>query len=252
MVSTITLPLAAVDILAEQLKLDVRQYPFDIPRFGETPEERARIAHQVRADMERFGLASAGRPEPEVEDALYLLCSSEVSVSAAGLLDVRSGRQLAARVVATGEVGVVGVLEGQSLRMTFMCPDDLPGACADLLPDAPPGAGRPVSIPRTRGGRHGRSEPAGEPDEQIRAAEAITARPKFGVGHYVITSTDRRGRRARLPALGWLDTDRGRYTVLGERSPDGYEVITYAPAGKEQIAVRIGELLARVRPGEPN
>src|SRR5437763_115744 len=145
------------------------------------------------------------------------------------------------------------MLDGQGLRMNFMSPDDLPGVCVDLIPDAPPGVGPPVSIPVLRGGRHSRGEQPGSDEQprsdgQFRTAESITARPRFRVGHYVVTGADRRGRRARLPALGWLDTDRGRYTVLGEQGSDGHDVITYAPADKERIAALISELLGRVRP----
>jgi hypothetical protein len=242
MVDTITLSIPAVDVLGEQLNLQVRQYPFEIPRVGESPEERDRVVQQVGDELESVGLARSGRPEPEVEDALYLLCSSEVSVAAAGLLDVRTGQRLAARVVATGEVGVVGVIDGRGLRMDFMAPDDLPGVCVDLLPDAPPGAGEPTRAVAT--GRSGQSQAEAE---GLRAVEAMTARPKFRIGHYVVTSTDRRGRRGRLPGLTWFDTDRGRYTLAGERSADGLEVLTCAPADKPRIAERIGALLDRAR-----
>lgn len=134
MVDTITLSVPAVDVLGEQLDLDVRQYPFEIPRLGESPEERDRVVRGVHQELAAAGLGGSGRPEPEVEDALYLLSSSEISVAAAGLLDVRSGHRLAARVVATGEVGVVGLIDARGLRMSFMSPDDVAGMCADLLP----------------------------------------------------------------------------------------------------------------------
>jgi hypothetical protein len=243
MVETITLSIPAVDVLGEQLNLNVRQYPFEIGRIGETPDERQHVVRQVWSELEKAGLAGEGQPEPEVEDGLYLLCSSEVSIAAAGLLDVRTGHRLAARVVATGEVGVVGVLDGRGLRMSFLAPDDLPTACADLLPDAPPGAGDAVTGPAVRSGR------GPEADGGLRVIEAIMARPKFRIGHYSVASSGRRGRRARLPGLTWFDNDRGRYTLLGEPTPDGPPSLTCAPADKSRVASQIARLLDRARQG---
>lgn len=226
MVDTIALSLPAVDVLAEQLNLDVRQYPFELPRAG----EHGRGPGQVFGELEAAGLAAEGRPEPEVEDALYLLCGSELSVAAAGLLDVRSGQRLAARVVATGEVGVVGVLDGRGLRMDFLDPQDMPGVCADLLPPAAAGPGQPV-----------RAEGADAPG--ARELAEITGRPKSRLGHFLVTGAGRRGGRAGKPELTWFDNDLGRFTLLGETAPDGLESLTCAPADRAALVERIAALL---------
>ncbi len=235
MVDTITLSVPAVDVLAAHLNLHVRQYPFEIPRAGAS--ERERVVPRVWEELEASGLATSGRTEPEVEDALYLLCSAEVSIAAAGLLDVRAGHRLAARVVATGEVGVAGVMTRQGLRMDFMAPDDLPAVAADLLPDAPPGAGEVVTAPVEQG-------PESEP---MRAIGAVTGTTKHRLGHFVVTSTGRRGQRARLPGLAWFDTDHGRYTLLGERGEEG-ETLTCTPVDRGLIATQISGLLDHARP----
>lgn len=239
MVETITLSIPAVDVLGEQLNLAVRQYPFEIPRVGESAEDRNRLVHQVWHELENAGLARSGRPEPEVEDALYLLSGSEVSIAAAGLLDVRAGHRLAARVVATGEVGVVGVIDGGGLRMSFLAPDELPRACADLLPDAPPGPGEPVRAvaDRTRG------HPADADIDGLPGLRAVTAGRKHRLGHFVV-SGGRRGPRDRVPNLVWFDNERGRYCLQGERA-DGQDVVTCAPADKQHLAGRLASLLDR-------
>lgn len=235
MVDTITLSIPAADVLSEQLNLQVRQYPFEFPWFTEGPEERARFVERVQAELESFGLTRDGRPEPEVEDALYLLCSSELSIAVAGL-DVRSGQRLAARVVATGEVGVVGVVDHRGLlRMTFLPPDDLATACVDLLPDAPPGAGRAVSALIGRGA-----------DEQVRE---ITGRPKFRLGHFVLSTNDRGRRRTDHPGLAWMDTDRGRYSLLGETTPEGQLSLTCTPVDKAKLAGQLALLVGRAQQG---
>ncbi|MCI2422610.1 ESX secretion-associated protein EspG [Saccharopolyspora sp. K220] len=242
MVETITLSVPAVDVLGEQLNLTVRQYPFELPRVGELAEDRNRLVHQVWHELESTGLARNGRPEPEVEDALYLLCSSEVSIAAAGLVDVRAGHRLAARVVATGEVGVVGVLDGRGLRMSFLAPDALPRACADLLPDAPPGIGDAVRAVADRSNGH----PTDADIDGLAELRAITSRQKFRLGHFVVSGARRGGPRGRVPNLIWFDNDHGRYAMQGERS-DGQDVVTCRPSDKPRIAGQLAALLDRTR-----
>jgi hypothetical protein len=231
MVDTITLSLPAVDVLTEQLHLNVRQYPFELPRIAGEERQRARV--RILEELERNGLADARGPQPEVEDALHLLCGAELTVAVAGVLDLRTGWPLTARVVVTGEVALVGVLDGRGLRMDFLTPDSVPSVCADLLPDAPPGSGSQISV-----GADGASRPDSEGARDLRA---LLARPKFRIGHYVPTSADRGGRRARLPGLTWFDNDRGRYLLRG--GPDG---LTCLPAGKARIAEHVDALLHRV------
>ena len=232
MVETIALSVPAVDVLGEQLRLDVRQYPFEIPRHGRDAGEREQLARRVWSELEAAGLAESGHPEPEVEDALYLLSGSELSIAAAGLVDVHAGAPLAARVVATGEVGVVGVLGPRGLLMSFTAPDELPARCAELLPEVPAGLGAPVrASARDTGAAMG-------------AVAAVTERATLRIGHYVVTGSDRRGRRYQLPGLTWFDNDRGRYVLTSEQDAGG-EVLVCAPADRGGIAQRIAGLLER-------
>lgn len=239
MVDTITLSVPAMDVLAEQLNLNIRQYPFVLPRLGESPEERRRLVEQVEAELAASGLADARGPQPEIEDALYLLCSSQVAIAAAGVLDLRTGQPLTARVVATGEVGLVGVLDGRSLRMEFLAPDDLPRACVDLLPDAPPGAGGPVRATAEDAGAPAPEQARGGADG-IQHLRGLIGRPKFRIGHFLVTTADRRGRRGRLPGLTWFDNDLGRYLLQGDARG-----LSCLPADKGRIADQIGSLLGR-------
>lgn len=238
MVETITLSIPAADLLAEQLNLAVRQYPLDIPRGG--PRERAQVASRVWEELEHNGLARAGRPEPEVEDALYLVCGSELAIAAAGLLDVSTGHRLAARVVATGEVGVVATLDVRGLRMTFLAPDELPWACADLLPNCPPGAGRDVRAVADRSqGVSADTDIAG-----LAGLTEIAGVPKTRLGHYLVTNTDHRGKRSRVGNLIWFDTARGRYAMWGERSGQA-DVVQGGPVDRDRLAERLTGMLRR-------
>ena len=234
MVEAIALSLPAVDALAEQLRIDVRQYPFEIPRLGRDAAERERFARQAQQELEQAGLASGGHPEPEVEDALYLLASSELAVAAAGLVDVGSGTPLAARVVATGEVAVAGVMGPRGLRMSYANPDELPARCAELLPEVPAGLGGPVRAPVDDAGA------------AMGALTAVTERVKLRLGHFAVTGTGPAGQRVRVPGLSWFDNDRGRYVLTAE--PDGAgRALVCAPADRGGIAQRIGAMLEEVR-----
>ncbi|MFR9728542.1 ESX secretion-associated protein EspG [Saccharopolyspora sp. MS10] len=234
MVDTIALSPPAVDVLGEHLDLDVRQYPFELGRPEASAEERAQLVRRVWGELEAAGLAADGRLEPEVEDALYLLCGSEVSIAAAGLLDVRTGQRLAARVVATGEVGVAGVLDGRGLRLDFLDPHDLPEVCADLLPQAPAAPGEPVRAERAA---------------RSRVMEEIVGRPRFRIGHFQLAGARRGGTPVEVPGLTWFDNDLGRFILAGEVFPDGREVLTCAPAGRGAVVDRLADLLSRLARG---
>ncbi|NYH79066.1 hypothetical protein FHR84_002400 [Actinopolyspora biskrensis] len=245
MVETITLSLPAVDVLGAHLKLDVRRYPFEIPPPRETRRERDELARQVWGELESTGLAVAGNPEPEVADALYLMCSSEVSIAAAGLLDVRNGQRLAARAVSTGEVGLLGVVTPRGLQLDFMDPGALPEVCARLLPQAPPGRGKPVRVPvellraRARGSAEGQHADPTEPELLARAY-------KYRIGHFVVSGTDEHGGRLRTPGLMWFDTDQGRY-LMRHGEPSEGEVLDCTPLDHRGLTAQLANSLARVR-----
>lgn len=235
MVDTITLSIPAVDVLAEQLELAVRQYPLDVPRGGEA--ERARARPRVWEELEHNGFARGGRPEPEVEDALYLLSGSEFAVAAAGLLDVSRGQRLAARVVATGEVGLVGLLDPRGLRMTFIDPERVPWACAELLPDAPAGPGQRARAVADRS----RGVPADEDIEGLGPLSALTAAPRTRLGHFLVTSGDDRGQPRRAGNVIWFDTARGRYALWGERGQA--DVVEAEPADRQRLAEHLAGMV---------
>jgi hypothetical protein len=238
MVETITLSAPAVDLLGEQLNLAVRRYPYELPRIAELPEGPDQVSRRVWQELESANLARNGRPEPEVEDALYLLCTSEVSIAAAGLLDVRVGHRLSARVVATGEVGVLGVYDGRALHMTFLAPNALPRAAADLLPDAPVGGAAPVTAVADR--RSG--PPADAGITGLAELRAVASRPKLRYGHFVVAGPS----GTRVPNLIWFDTDQGRYALRGERT-EAEDALACQPADKPTIAAELAELLDLAR-----
>ncbi|GDY31370.1 ESX secretion-associated protein EspG [Gandjariella thermophila] len=253
---SISLPVAAVDILWEQLRLGGPVFPFEIPHHGRTYEERARIRAAVLADLESRRLAHRGRVEPEVEDALTLLARSRSAVSAIALLDTTSERKLLARAGATGERAVLAVLDERALRLDRLRAVDLVAAVVGLLPKVPAGAGHSVTIspavdmPRPahenlmRGGAPRRASHAA----QLGVAQEIMRRPRLRVGQFAAYAMDRNGHVLRSPELAWFDVESGRYVILSTRARDGHDWVTIAPAGSRQIARQLGEMLAAVSP----
>ncbi|PRW63586.1 ESX secretion-associated protein EspG [Actinopolyspora mortivallis] len=243
MVETINLSLSAVGVLGAQLNLDVRQYPFEFPPTGGTPEERDELTRRVWAELESAGLASGGEPEPEVADALYLMCSSEVSVAAAGLLDIRGGLRLAARAVSTGEVGVVGVITAHGLRLDFMDPETLPEVCVRLLPRAPAGRGGPVRVPvealRMRARNTGEDRDTGPTEPEL-----LARAPKYRIGHFVVSGNE--GEASRLPGIVWFDTEHGRYSMRRVDASEG-EVLDCSPVDHRGLVAQLTDSLDRVR-----
>src|SRR5437879_4164084 len=97
MTNSFTLSPEAADILSEDLSLNLRQFPLEIPHFGATLDERARIRTKVWSDLEGRRLSERGRAEPEVEQALKLLHNADITVAVTSL-EVKPEKVLRARV----------------------------------------------------------------------------------------------------------------------------------------------------------
>jgi hypothetical protein len=256
MVASITLSFAAVDILGEMLRLNVRPFPFEIPYVGKTDEERSHIRAGVLRDLESRGLADGRGFEPELVDRLSLLAGSDVAVTAIAMLDVASERVLTARAAASGQLAVLAVAQEDSLRLDPIRSTSLIAETVALIPQERPGPGQTVSLSlaESRSGGSSSSDDSsgggilqsysgGGKSQQLRAVEAMFARPRLRVGQFAVHVRDRRGRLQRGPELEWFDTDAGRYFSQTQRRGDGGDYTTFAPADSSRIGHRLSELL---------
>ncbi|KAA5832488.1 ESX secretion-associated protein EspG [Saccharopolyspora hirsuta] len=261
MIDSFTLSAESVDILGEDLQLDLRQFPFEIPHFCATLDERARLRKDVWSELERRRLADRGRAEPELEQALQLLHRPEVAVAVTSY-DGKSDAVYRARVVAAGRAGVVAVQDERGLRIEFIDVRGLARVCVGLLPEAPAGKLDAGTI-AVAGEQKPQPEPNAEPDSWLGAAqpsasgrgggdmrkvERIMALPLRSVGYFVVTGVDADGQQVRLPAISWRDTEEGRYSVTTRRNHDGQRWNTFSPADKPRLARYLDEQLASVRP----
>jgi hypothetical protein len=255
MTRTFTLSLAAADIVAQLLGVNIRMFPFEIPSVGQFQEDRIRIARAVFTDLAKRGLVRQGGVDRELELAMRTLSNYVIAVAVMGT--VEKNREIYARASATGETGVLAVKEKQSLRFELIRPTALAMSLVGLLPKAQAGPGQSVTISRPGPAKHrresddesvfGNVRPSTE--QQVRVAENYLSRPRTGTGFFAVSARDRHGRELRAGGLTWFDTDAGRYLSLS-RPPDEDGAIrsTFSPADSTRLTHSLGEMIESVAP----
>lgn len=247
---TITLSLAAVDLLWERLGLDTKPVIFEIPGVGMTLDDRARIREEVFAELARRGLMRRGEVAPDLAAMLTLVGRAPVAVEAVGVL--AGGRRLCARAVSDGRLAVLAVLADEALRLDRVRPTGLVPAMLELIGRARPGPGRSVSYPgaerpEVRSGellRRAYPAPTGF-DGQRQQAQAFLAKPRTQLGLFIVVARDRNFREITQPALLWFDTAAGRYLGHARTGADGQTWTTYAPADNARLADQLTALLTQ-------
>ncbi|HEY0448979.1 ESX secretion-associated protein EspG [Actinophytocola sp.] len=262
MARSFSLSLAAADIVAQLLGVNIRLFPFEIPSVGQLQEDRVRIARAVFLDLARRGLIHDGTVDPELELAMRTLSDHVIAIAVMGT--VAKDKEIYARASATGDTGVLAVKEAQSLRFELIRPTSLALTLVGLLPKAQAGPGQSVTI-TSQGqptGRHRRGDEEqqnlfgpvrslrGSSDQQLRIAESYLARPRTGTGFFAVSGRDRSsGRETRAGGLMWLDTDAGRYLNLSHPpAEDGSIRSTISPADSTRLTHQLGEMIESVAP----
>jgi hypothetical protein len=253
---TFTLSLAAADILGQTLDVNVRQFPFEIPSFGEYERDRQHLARQVFADLDRRGLVRDGDLDPQLTRALRLLSDYAITVAVMGT--VESTREIYARAATNGEAAVLAVKDGEKFTLELIRPTALALTLVGLLPKADAGPGQSVTItqpaPQPRRTDDDYLTPVnlnrGANDQQIRLAASYLNRPRTGTGFFTVSGRDKwSGREIKGGGLTWLDTDVGRYlTLTRPPSEDGQVRSTFSPADTARMTQQLGELIESVAP----
>jgi hypothetical protein len=251
-----TLSLPTVDVLAQTLDVDIRQFPFDIPYFGEYESDRQRLAREVFIDLNRQGLiVGRGDIDPTLARAFRTLSEYVITVSVMGT--VEKTRQIYARAAAAGETGVLAVKEGESLRLELIRPTALATTLVGLLPAMESGPGQSVTITQsaTDNDQDGLMGPVyanrTANEQAIRLAENYLSRPRTGTGLFTVSGRDRRtGKERQSGRLTWIDTEDGRYLAL-VRPPgeDGQTRSTFSPADVPRLTHQLAELIETAVPG---
>jgi hypothetical protein len=238
--------LAAVDILGQALRLNLRLFPFEIPSVGRLQEDRVRIAKAVFVDLARRGLVQDGELDPDLQRALRTLADYQVTVAVMGTLE--EGKQLFARASATPDAGVLAVQEDQRMRLELIRPTALAPTLVGLLPKAEAGPGHSVTLTKPGGGDgpdlFGRPSAHSTAPSALRIAESYLTRPRTGAGFFAVSGRGRHGKEFRAGEVGWFDTDAGRYLNLA-RPPgeDGQIHGTLSPADNARLTQQLDTLI---------
>ncbi|RZS41292.1 ESAT-6 protein secretion system EspG family protein [Herbihabitans rhizosphaerae] len=243
------LSLAAVDVLSEWLEVDVRQFPLNIPFFGDYIEDRTRIADAVWADMEHRGLAPGGKLHPDVSDALTVLARYEIGVA---ILGTSGDEEIRARAGVAGNHGAIARLGENLVDFELIRPESLVGTMVGLLPDARPGPGRSTTITtevstvddESDGIMVSANASRNTAGGKLRASGIAIDQPHTGAGFFLITTRDGMGRQATAPSLSWFDIDAGRYVAVEHPArPDTPASSTIAPSDNSRIAGHLQRML---------
>lgn len=239
------------DLLWEHLGFTERPYPLDVPSFGHTMAERARLRAQVRQSLLDRGLHDGAEVAPALEERLEVLGRHTFSVD--GQLSV--GEHLKVLAATDGRRGVLAAQNDTEVRLGSVRDPRLVGAVIALLPDEKPGPGGEARLPKevfdaaidaygTRGydGLEHTLTGGGVSGRELRSVLTLVQSARHGGGQLAANSVDRLGRRTRTPVVNWFDTDAGRYLVHSEVGRDRVEWLTVAPADTARIERRLADL----------
>jgi hypothetical protein len=242
-----TLSHAAIDILCEQLRLDPSPFPFEIPRHGQTDQQRAGIRAAVFADLETRELAYRGRTEGDVEEIVSLFSRPNIVITVFGQLD--KGQRLFARICSNDRQAVQAIGVDNGVRFEPLHPASLISATVGLLPNAPAGHGQSVTF-----ALDAPPKPAEDREEGIfrmvraprdtatvnaDAAQTMLGQPRLRFGSLKPVVRGPNGRLADGSDLFWFDTPTGRYVTHKSTAHDGRAWVTFSPIDTP----RLGKLL---------
>ncbi|MGV9367482.1 ESX secretion-associated protein EspG [Amycolatopsis sp. NPDC003731] len=239
-----------VDFLWESAGLGELPYPLRIRSHGATADERSLLRRRTLEGLAARGLADGrGRPEPHVEDYFGVLAAPERSLDAVQLIAPDAEPLLAVAGVLGGQ-GLLAVQDTRGLHLQPCPADGLASAIVSLLPGAPRGSEKSLTVPMEQltGGdflqRRGHGDERASADEDRKALARLHAQPRLRGGQIGANARTRLGARTRTPVLSWFDTETGRYFTQATRGRDGRDWITIAPADAATLRHRLGEMLA--------
>lgn len=256
----VTLSLAAFDMLWEELRLGAAPYPFQIPSYGETYEERSRIRAAVHADLAERGVTDRGQVAPPVAAAMALLARPHIQLDTISTVDVReASAMLRAAAAARGREAVLAVQEGQTVRLEWTRDTALAASIVGLLPPTKAGPGQEVSLPASLVGNAEGPPSLPRPmavtrrtaesvsKDQQKALATMLEPEVLRLGQIGVGLFDERGRVRRLPGMSWFDNAAGRYFSVVSRGRDGQNWATVTPGDASRMVYRLGEMIRTAR-----
>lgn len=238
---------AALDVLGEALRINLRRFPFAIPHHGTTREDRVRLIEAVHRDLIERGLVRDGEFAQELVEALHVFARGHLVTA---LVGTSGDTQPIGLAVTDDRTGVIAEQRDNTIVFQLCQPDSAVPRLVRLLPPMRPGPGVSVAVADTSSptsrrradedfSEHTFRTPvkaaAPSPVGQRAAAEEILRRPRLGAGYLQVSARGRNGREIELGTINYLDTDVGRYAVIPATGQDGRLTATYTPADQAAL-----------------
>ncbi|MFC3893205.1 ESX secretion-associated protein EspG [Lentzea rhizosphaerae] len=246
---------AALDVLGEALRINLRRFPFAIPHHGTTREDRVRLIEAVHRDLIERGLVRDGEFAPELVQALHVFARGHLVIA---LVGTAGDTQPVALAVTDDRTGVVAEQQDNAIVFRLCQPDAAVPRLVRLLPPMRPGPGVSVTVADTSipAGRRRLEEDFSEqtfrspvkaaapsPVGQRAAAEEILRRPRLGAGYLQVSARGRNEQETDLGTINYLDTDVGRYAVIPATGQDGRLTATYTPADQAALERHVARIV---------
>lgn len=218
---------------------------------GSTLTERNELDEQAWCRLQGRGLVDGAHVAPYVEDMLGALSRPTLEVD----LRIRTGRHAEQQMLAcaAGLVGAVATLTPDGLSVEPASPSGLATALLARLPQHPPAAVNPVTVPAALADRPGgltaeagvtTLERAGLRPTEARQLAALLGGGMARRAVIGAAARNRIGRRHRVPeVITVLDTDAGRSLVRRRRTREGTEVLLIGPGSRERLTSEVEALV---------
>jgi hypothetical protein len=232
------------DVLWEHLELGTPPLILTVPSPGKTDEERAEFVQQAWSGMFGRGLGGPNSIDAELERLVRLLVRPEREV------DCRSTGVRALAAATAGEA-VLATLSGETVTVRRTSAANLTSTIVALLPQAPAGPGRSVTVPtadfeaaaeaggtdqhRFEEALYGRGIRGDDVATLMEMIKDVTATGNFGCA--VRDRLDRRVRGSRV--VSYFDTEDGRYAQVRKPGIDGTEWTTLSPADPRRLTAHV-------------
>jgi EspG family len=259
----VTLSASTYEVAWEHARLGDMPIVVYVPPRGFEEWERAEVVRAAWEELERLGLIRYGQLTGELVDMLAVLAHARREVDARLALDRAGtpGANVRAMAAATGEDGVLAVLDDDKLSLRWIFGSGLAREIVDLLPAHRAGPGTSVSLPRAQiepAAKRAGSSLYGFADElvelgiagdqargMVRMIEGTFRRGQFGAA-----VRDREGRRHPAKrSVAFHDTKAGRYLMVDRTAADGQVWTTVTPATPALLVEHVQSLLDGLRVG---
>jgi hypothetical protein len=244
----ISLSALEFDVLWEHLGLGEQPLILLVPSPGKTDEERAEYVQQAWSSMYGRGLGGPNSVHPELERLIRLLERPDREVDAR----VIGGR---AMIAVVADEAVLATYSGDTVTVRATSASSLAETITSLLPPAPAGPGRSVSLPTAdfeaaakAGGTDKHAFEQALYARGIRGDDVATLlemiKDVTGSGNFGCAMRDHLGRRRRAErVVAYFDTEDGRYANVRKPGVDGSLWTTLSPADTRRLTGHVQSML---------